>query len=69
MSRLDNTLICFLAVMSLDLSLAVASHYIYHKSDTNVHVDTHPRLPVHVDAYDEVQGGEGQQWRGGEADK
>lgn len=41
MSKLDNTSISFLAVMSLDLLLAVASHYIYHKSDTNAHADTH----------------------------
>lgn len=41
MSNLDNTSIFFLAVMSQDLSLAVASHYIYHKSDTNAYADTH----------------------------
>lgn len=67
MSKLDNASISFLAVMSLNLSLAVASHYIYHKSDTNAHTDTHPRLPVHVDASDEVQGGEEPRGRGGRA--
>lgn len=66
MSKIDHTSISFLAVMSLDLSLAVAAHYIYHKSDTNAHAETHPRLPVNADAH-EVQGGEGQRWRGGRA--
>lgn len=65
MSNLNNTSIFFLAVMSQDLSLAVASHYIYHKSDTNAYTHTHPRLPVQVDACDEVRGGEGQRRGGG----
>ena len=64
MSKLDNTSIFFLAVMSPDLSLLLAP-IIFTINLTQMlrRTYTHPRLPVHVDAYDQVQGGEGQRRR------
>lgn len=62
MSKHCNTSISLLAVMSLNLLLALASHHTYHKSDTHMHRNT-PR-DTHIAAcscraYDEEQSGEG----------